>query len=98
MEDMSELDEYRNNPDYGRDYSPLHTHADECTCRRCHTVHIAFGMVCIYSRLYGTYGLSCCERQIETWVEENKWCREHGDAYMHKDGFCGECKAKQGVA
>jgi len=72
-------------------YDPPAVHESHCACQHCHATHLEDGLVSEYAN---DADHDCCRRELDSWIEANKWCAVHGDAYIEKIDkryFCAEC-------
>ena len=73
-------------------YDSPEGHSDVCQCQRCHQHHIEGGMVEENTKIpFDEF--QCCKDTLETWIEEGRWCGEHGSAYLDPENNCLECAA-----
>jgi hypothetical protein len=64
------------------------SHPPECNCQFHHAQHIELGFVAEYAK---RIDYQCCKDELDEWIENGKWCPEHGSADMREDGLCALC-------
>jgi hypothetical protein len=63
-------------------------HQPECNCERCHAQHIE---MCEVPENARRIDYQCCKDELDEWIENGKWCPEHGSADMKEGGQCALC-------
>ena len=71
-----------------RYYEQPSGHESHCNCSPCHQQHIEHQLVSDYAN---DADHECCKRELDSWIEQGRWCEIHGDAYIDKKNYCLEC-------